>query len=401
LRPFLHDLFLYEAHWSTSLDKDEVEALGRPPDGVEVRPVRLRPATKSQAIGPIWKIYLALREMDSSFRTLAESGPPSEVERVQEDIGSLPYLMNRLPPDLRSVTDTGCSTVKECVWPWQYDRPDWSARRRPALFGQEDWMSLSIQRALRRALDIEKLDDLAFEKYEQAHPGDAAPRPSNVPRWIFPMAEILSASFIERGTARLDWGSGTVFRLADDHHWFERGLFGVVVPQYLSKELLGCGADVGWDLRVRSPGTGFFFGFNLALQGNFCAPSGTPWFGGRLAPGVGYDPRGRIVDDVQANLLLHWVPVLSGNAGALPGEVWGGTSVGLEASFTLVTKVRLGIGWRDLQEREPRPGTSPTGFEQLVGRFNSPYVTVGLTDLNALGWVLWEVLRAPEAEAQR
>ena len=377
LEPFLRELFAYEVHWTTSLSKREVASLG------------IQAAAPGAFDGnPVGRIYKALRDLDAQGRTLAEAGFPAELARAQQDRGSLTYLMSRLPPELRP-SEGLAFTADEHLWPWQRAHAEWEPQPRPDRYGLEEWTAATLQRLLRRASDIEKIDAAGF---------DLLRPPTTIPPWVFSIAQVAAASAVERGPSPVDLGMGTLFRLATGERWGERVAFGLL-PQYLMKDLAGCGTDAGWDVRLRAPEYGWLAGVNLGLEWNLCAPQGTPYFGGHLGGGVGYDPRGRLIDDVQVNAVYHrafatWTePVLR------PGETWSDRSWGLELSVTFATKIRLAAGWRDVDLSSAAPPVlSPV--EGVLGRLKGPYASLGVADFDALAWLAYQFVAGPRGEAR-
>jgi hypothetical protein len=136
-----------------------------------------------------------------------------------------------------------------------------------------------------------------------------------------------------------------------------------LLPYYATWDFANSAFESGWEPKVRFGPRCFFA---LGASGKVM-----PWyyserFRGRAAAGVGWDPRGRLFDDVSLlTTTYHGVSDESKLA------------VGLELTTIIATKFRLGIGL-------PRLIRGDLPDDEPDRRFESIMVSLGIADLNGL-----------------
>ncbi|MEZ4471312.1 MAG: patatin-like phospholipase family protein [bacterium] len=179
-----------------------------------------------------------------------------------------------------------------------------------------------------------------------------------------------AASLVEREDVFLDLDAGTTHRLLGNRWWTP--LVDLLVPHHLAADPLYGGLMAGSTphLRLRgfrTPGrpTTVLERMSLAVDAGVAVQDAQPVFEGerfsaRLGAGLGYDPPGRLVDDLDL-LYLQTRPL----------PAWDEAAHGVELSVRLATRLRLAVGSYTLD--------AP-----------ALYFTVGLADWLSLLVGLWE-----------
>lgn len=291
----------------------------------------------------VWKVFDSIYEAARHREGLVAAGDPARLAAFDADEGSLQGFLRRLPPHLTVFSRDQDADPKH---------------------DPEGFLAESGDRLLRRALDIEKADQALLVPDERG--------PSQSMEWLLTWGRIGLASALERSPRVFDIDSSSVRRLAGASPWPVRW-FGYLVPHYLASHITACRHEIGWHPRLRSPwgwgedgrhwSAGFFLASNLSLQKRFLCSA--PDRDLRLQPagGLGFDPAGRLLDDLQA------LATFTRSGGRFD-------RAGFELGITVATKVRLALGVDDLFWRRDG-GRWGRGWGRL-------HVSLGVADLNGL-----------------
>jgi hypothetical protein len=219
-----------------------------------------------------------------------------------------------------------------------------------------------VDRLVRRQIDIENADEGRSDLAE----GDQ--RLSKTFKDALYYSRLVAPALIERSPTWIG-DAGTATRLGMP------AIISFLLPQYAANVVTTCQHELGWEpklrvgYRAREDGlrpwyAGPFLATQAALQWAGWCSDGASWSRWRFGAGLGWDPNGRIVDDVQ----VLATTVTSGEQFFRAG--------GVEGAVTFLTKLRLAVGSDGLWT-QGGSGTLPHGF----------YVTLGLADLG--GVVTW------------
>jgi hypothetical protein len=221
------------------------------------------------------------------------------------------------------------------------------------------WVELG-DRLARRAVDIERIDRKG---------GNLTPAEAELSRGVettLQVGRVGLISFVERSRPNFPYldDSSSARRLGLDP------LLAFVLPYYVATQLTSCTRELGWEPKIRSPlgwddkdkgrqwPAGFFIAGQAALQGTLGCITQQDMFDVRFGVGLGYDPAGRAVDDIQLT------PVI-----ALPRGHDHPNTKGLELAATFLTKIRLAVGSQTLWSAKGEPVW---------------YVSLGVADLGGL-----------------
>lgn len=372
IRMFIRSLLDYELRWTSKLDQESRKALVKLDAGEEW----------SWCSNPVWAVHRALRDLDGKMRVAASRGDPAEIAAVTDEAGSA-FAFFELTEKMAFDRDfnpeatrpeaipphgvPSCKGTRTDVYPVS-DSPSgelfWNANWKKVR-GLEEQQFSTLDRLIQRAKDIQREDELS--------PIAEVAQPARTPNDILTMGQVLLASFWERQPKTFDLDPGSVSRTARARA-FPYALFHLL-PYYLSDNLFGHSLELGWEPKLRSGAWA-----PASLGGTFLSV-GAAYFaerregealsrGGKFSLGLGYDPAGRLVDDLGLRVIF-WRP--SGgdllSFGPRP-------SAGLELGVELASKVRLTFGFAHLfgLDRE----------KTFTDRLGSAYFGLGLADLNGV-----------------
>jgi hypothetical protein len=304
--------------------------------------------SRVRANDPVWKIRDVLRRYDEDAQRLAHDGSASQIRAFEERSGSLAAFLDE-------VGDATAAERGACGSSWLAQRFEEDGR-----FG---WEQATIDRLLRRAIDVEHAD--------AAQGGGSAEGPLEV-------ARLGAASGLERGREVVDLDPSSVARIGAGSPWQWPWR---LLPYYLAKDSLSCAVEVGWEPKLRVTSR-VFIGGGLGGRKRLCHDDGVG-YQQRLAVGAGYDPEGRLWDDFQI-LLTAYDPL----AIAVPRL----RMVGAEVAINVGTKLRLAFGARDIVTRSPGERLAFAARDWGSSWFDHLYLSIGLTDLNAV--LYWGVRSA-------
>lgn len=328
---------------------------------------------------PVWRLHRLLLRHDARRRELAVHGSREEADDATRRATSFEAFLVSIQEgneDLLPETDTPPVAKRHALWATQRA----SGANDAVWLGPEEWSHSFADRLLRRASSIERSDEEMLKQREKKLPeaerkklraaAGSDARVERVLGWGLAATRLGLASATERSSELLDLDPSTARRL-------DRGVLGwslgALLPYWFEKDFGACPAQLGKDLFIRWFDTGFITTGRAAFQWDGCRMfAGEPNPRARLGVGIGYDPRGRLVDDVQ--LVMSWW-----SRGDREGEE---PSWGPELSVDIATKFRIGIGVRRLF----LPGRSdlPPSHDRFSNRLATWHVTLGVVDLPGL-----------------
>jgi hypothetical protein len=238
------------------------------------------------------------------------------------------------------------------------------AQHVPELVGElGEWSFTTQDRVVRRAIDVERTAPTRNETSQAVEIGLLSSR-------------YLAAASTERGWETLDLDPSSVERISGGT-WSAGRLFWHAFPYYLAWDSVHGRVSLGWEPKLRF--TRSFYataGADLGLYTHSVGrpmDDGTPtkWELRTTLIGLGWDPKKRMVDDIQLALT---------RSGPLehPTE-W--RSLGLElGAYPFGSKFRVAVGLPNVY--------NPAGRTSFDDAFSAWYFSVGLADLNgSLYWM--------------
>lgn len=389
MRAFLADLLDYEQRWASPLSQARRQAIVRETLGDSLQ--RHIADLHQHCDNPVWRIHHALRELDARGRLLARSGSRDEIAafvELRDSFGALIQLAGYGPdtqpprgpldPARFLMDEKRCSDesalVMPDIWQWApwYNTP-WSKYR-----GTEGFEFTAADRVLRRAAELERRDE------DSRDSARALLKSESLPAWLFPLGRLAYASAVERDDHLIEFQPGTVKRLLQGHTLES---LAYLLPNSVT---FGHVQELLWSLRVRPRLYGVFGGldvgpFLMLQKGEFAT------VGYRASFGLGYDPAGRIFDDVQ----LSWSMWREQPCGLFCGSSVTGhlfDYAGPEISFVLFTKIRFALAAPRLIGIVSRPS--------IPERLTDLQFSVGLTDLNGIAVTLANMITGSEGRAE-
>jgi predicted acylesterase/phospholipase RssA len=341
LMAFTDNLFAYERYWTGLVDTTP------PTDRCRV----------DALTSDVRDVFEALCRVDQEARILARSGSQAELlAHARESAG------------FRALLDRSSSTGE--------------------LGDLNEWSYSTMDRLLRRAIDVEGIDTARLATWD----------PAAVPRQEGPFGPLLQGTLVRDmmllGRLALASGmerpSGTMFTTSSVGRVtagrLTPGALFHLFPYYLSWDSVRSRAEVGWEAKLR---------FGRALVAidpalNWSTRDRSDGWSARLFLGIGCDPAGRMLDDIQLG------PVFWAQEGSFTSTLSDAVrvrtpeSVGAELSAHLLgSKLRVAVGPPMLIGRKV-PGDFEYGridsrFSTLLDGF---YFNLGFSDLNGtLAWL--------------
>jgi predicted acylesterase/phospholipase RssA len=344
LTAFTSNLREYEEYWTG------LAGTVAPRDRCDV-PALTEPAVR--------ETFRVLCQIDEKGRVLARSGSPAEIARFRDEEAGYDALVRRSG----ALAELG---------------GDFS-----------EWQHAEIDRLLRRALDVERADDRALRPGSVRPDSLARELDSATIRSVLLVGRLALASSIERAETSL-FTSSSVAR-ASAHQCDVRAALAHLFPYFLVWDSVNSRAEIGWELTLRLPRR-LMLGLDPALLWDPHLPDHR--WGLRTVLGLGYDPRGRLVDDLQLGVGA-WTASRDFEATFRDVRDRLPASLGLEASIHLLgSKLRLAVGAPALiGRRTPQTwhwGRTDGRFATLLDGF---YFSIGFADVS--GTVAWLLRAAP------
>lgn len=290
-----------------------------------------------------WQVHQVFEDFDRETRAASRTGSHEDRIRLERSARQLGDLLRRLPEAPIRAPEAGAPTS--------------------ALQGDRDeWTHATLDRIVRRAIDVERGDRAAAATAGADADTDVAGVDTVA---ALQLTRLGLASSIERGHEVFDLDPSTVARLGGD----DGALFLFhLLPYYLTWDPVHGGVLVGWEPKLRFTPR-WFATAGATIGSRHIEEEGR--FVQRYGVGFGYDAPGRRFDDVA--LLAH---VEAGTDLTRP------RGAGLEvAAYVLGSRLRLAAGIHDLWWSR---ADGAVDLGDLAERWTTAYVGLGLGDLNGL-----------------
>jgi predicted acylesterase/phospholipase RssA len=325
LLTFVRNLFAYEQHWTGNPGDITMRDFCRPPPPPRTKPGPWREDER------VWQVFQALCETDQKSRRLARQGASAALAHHLKEADNFHGLVRRLPSDFLGDVDR-----------WNYATAD---------------------RLVRRAIDVERSDRRLGHSSRLAETGAL-------------MGRLALVSMMERDPEVLDLDPSSVARVSAQR-WSIARTFWHLFPSTLVWDPVQSRAMAGYEPKLRFGTSRWFMPFALLGEWYPYHPTFHPDAFGLTTHlgGVGWDPSGRIVDDVGLALSVAWDFPLDA----------GPRAYGLElATQVLGSKLRLALGVPQFFASGGQ-AHSPLFTRARLDGF---YVSVGFGDLNgSLAWL--------------
>jgi predicted acylesterase/phospholipase RssA len=335
---FVRKLFDYERHWTVVAASSSYRHDHRDSDAArcDLKLDQGRSHDTDREDAHVAQVFKVLCDFDQQGRKLAQDGDNVQLTQQISAAADLPAVLRALP-------DSFLGDVNE----WE--------------FATED-------RVVRRAIDVER----------------ASFRSQRTPRdfeYLLLSSRYVSAAAFEREHEIVDLDPSSVARISGGQ-WGVTRVVSHLLPYYLSWDPIQSRVSVGWEPKLR------FYPFHASLfvtagvdLGLYTHASARPIDDGkptkfelRTPVGIGWDPKERLLDDLQ----------LAGTMSSPLDDAGEWRSFGLElALHPLGSKLRFAVGLPQALYKRGGRGWGD-GLEQ---RLDAWYLGLGLSDLN--GSLYW------------